>query len=147
MENRNGLLAAIDVHNPIVRSESKMAVIQLDRLKSSGQAKPSSVGGDKNYHTKEFVRECRARGVVPHVACVKGRKTPGLDGRTTGGMAYRVSQRIRKRIEEIFGWGKDIGKLRKSRHKGEERTNALTKFTGAAYNLVRLAHLEATYET
>lgn len=146
MENRNGLLAAIDVHNPIEQTESKMAVKQLDRLSSSGQAKPSTVGGDKNYHNKEFVRECRKRGIVPHVACVKGRKTPGLDGRTIGRAAYDVSQRVRKRIEEIFGWGKDIANLRKSRQKGEERSGAMVKFGGAAYNLVRLAKLEASCE-
>lgn len=146
MENRNGLLTAIDVHNPIAETESSMALKQLKELRQSKQGRPRSIGGDRNYHNKKFVNVCREEGILPHVACVKGRKTPGLDGRTLQGRAYVTSQRIRKRIEEIFGWAKDVAGIRKSRYVGEERTGAFVKWGGAAYNLLRQAKLEMNYE-
>lgn len=142
MENRNGLLAALSVHNPIAETEATMGLQQLDQLSACGQAAPRSVAGDKNYHTKNFVNECRQRGIGPHVAQVKGRHTDGLDGRTTRSGAYQTSQRIRKRIEEIFGWVKTVGGFRKSRYRGIARTQACALFVGAAYNLVRMARLE-----
>lgn len=143
MENRNGLLAALDIHNPIGQQEPAVAIGQCQRLEASGQASPSSLGGDKGYHTKDFVGGCRARGIAPHVAEVKGRSTPGLDGRTTRCRAHITSQRIRKRIEEIFGWVKTVGGFRKSRYRGIARTQGWASFVGAAYNLVRMAGLEA----
>lgn len=142
MENRNGLLAALDIHNPIAESEATVSVKQIDELESRQQGWASSVGGDKGYHTKAFVKDCRERGIRPHVAQVKGRRTDGLDGRTTGSVGYAMSQKIRKRIEEIFGWVKTIGGFRKSRYRGTKRTQACASFVGAAYNLVRMANLE-----
>ena len=142
MENRNGLLAALDIHNPIEQTEATVGLKQLEELTQGGQARPRSVGGDKNYHTKAFVGECRDRQIGPHVAQVKGRRTPGLDGRTSRGSGYQASQKIRKRIEEIFGWVKTVGGFRKTRYRGRERTQACAFFVGAAYNLVRMARLE-----
>lgn len=142
MENRNGLLAAIDIHNPIETSEADMALDQMEVLARDEQGLPQSVGADKNYQTKHFVRECRDRGVKPHVACIKNRKTPGLDGRTTGSRGYRLSQRIRKRIEEIFGWMKTVGLLRKVRYRGVAKIQSWIQFVGATFNLVRMANLE-----
>ena len=80
--------------------------------------------------------------MVPHVACKDGVKVSGLDGRTTGKASYRISQRIRKRVEEIFGWIKTVGGLRRSRYRGRERTQAWGYFVAGTYNLLRLARLE-----
>jgi transposase len=142
MENRNGLLAAIGIHNPIQSSEADMALDQMEALAVAEQGLAVTLGGDKGYHNKAFVGECRDRGVKPHVACVRNRTTPGLDGRTTSSAGYKTSQRIRKRIEEIFGWMKTVGLFRKTRYRGIERTQTWVNFLGATYNLVRMANLE-----
>ena len=78
---------------------------------------------------------------MPHVACKDGVRVSGLDGRTTSKESYRLSQRIRKRVEEIFGWIKTVGGLRRSRYRGLERTQAWGYFVVAAYNLLRMARL------
>ena len=80
--------------------------------------------------------------IAPHVACKEGVNVPGLDGRTTGKESYCVSQKIRKRVEEIFGWIKTVGGLRRSRYRGRERTQAWGYFVAGTYNLLRLARLE-----
>ena len=141
-ENRNGLLAAIDVHNPIGSSEADVALDQIGALAGSGQGDPQTLGADKGYHTRKFVGQCRDRGTRPHVACVKNRKTPGLDARTTGSKGYETSQRVRKRIEEVFGWMKTVGLLRKTRYRGIAKIQSWVHFLGASYNLVRMANLE-----
>ena len=102
---------------------------------------PVSVGGDKGFHNKEFVGFCREHDIRPHVAEVKNRKVEGLDGRTTGSTGYQTSQRIRKRIEEIFGWCKEIGGLRRLKHRGLERMGLNATLVVTAYNLVRMAKL------
>lgn len=147
MENRNGLLGAIDIHNPLETGEAQMALDQMEALAATGQGVPSTVGADKGYHTKGFVGGCRQCGIRPHVAQVKKRTTPGLDGRTTASGGYTTSQRIRKRIEEIFGWMKTVGLMRKSRYRGIDRTQSWVHFVGATYNLVRMANLELCAET
>jgi hypothetical protein len=78
------------------------------------------------------------------VACKEKVKVPGLDGRTTTKAGYQVSQRIRKRVEEIFGWMKTVGGLRRSRYLGLERTQAWGYFVAGTYNLLRLAKLRAS---
>jgi len=102
-----------------------------------------TVGGDKAYDTREFVQSLRALNAVPHVAqnC-KGRNS-AIDGRTTRHPGYAISQRLRKRVEEIFGWMKTVGNLRKTRHRGEERVGWVFTLTAAAYNLVRIRNLTA----
>lgn len=143
MENRNGLLASFEIHDPIEQSEAQVALSQVDAVAKLGQGRIRTLGADKGYHTKRFVGGCRDRKVAPHVACVKGRKTAGMDGRTTTARGYATSQKVRKRIEEIFGWMKTVGGLRKSRYRGIERTQAWGCFVGASFNLVRMASLEA----
>lgn len=140
MENRHGLCVDLQVTPSVGVTEPQIALSQLQNLAASGH-KPRSAGADKNYHTREFVAGCRAMGVAPHVAQVAGRKVPGLDGRTTGSKAYQISQRCRKRIEEIFGWGKTIGGLRKTRYRGVERTHGCLQMVAATYNLLRMAKL------
>src|SRR5659263_63154 len=102
-----------------------------------------TVGGDKAYDTREFVQSLRALKAVPHVAqnC-NGRKS-AIDGRNTRHPGYVVSQRLRKRVEEIFGWMKTVGNLRKTRHRGTERVAWVFTLTAAAYNLVRIRNLMA----
>jgi transposase len=141
MENRHGLLSDIAVSGVTETTEPKAALAQLrQQAKRTGRT-PATVGADKNYHTAEFVRGCRQRQIAPHVAEMKGRKTPGLDRRTTQQDNYALSQNKRKRVEEIFGWMKTIGGLRRSRYLGLERTGLWAYLVGAAYNLVRMARL------
>ena len=105
---------------------------------------PQTVGADKGYHHKEFLRVCRERRIAPHVSCKENLKLDGLDARTTARPGYPISLRIRKRIEEIFGWMKTVGGLRRSRYRGMERTQAWGHFVAATYNLLRMARLEAS---
>jgi len=143
MENRHGLCADFALHNPIREPETEMALRQLDehtQLHRGTAAK--TLGTDKNYHQKGFVGGCRQRGVSPHVACKDGVSVAGLDARTTDRSGYQTSQRIRKRVEEIFGWVKTVGGLRRSRYRGRERTQAWGYFVVGTYNLLRLARLE-----
>lgn len=143
MENRQGLCADFTIHNPIAEPEPVAALRQLDQHRKLHEGvAPTSLGADKNYHRKDFVQGCRQRGLKPHVACKEAIKVPGLDGRTTGSLAYRVSQIIRKRVEEIIGWIKTIGGLRRSRYRGTERTQAWGYFVAGTYNLLRMARLE-----
>ena len=99
-----------------------------------------TVGGNKGYGTRGFVETLRNLGATPHVALKAMSRT--LDRRTTGHAGYDISQRVRKRIEEIFGWMKTIGGLRKLRHRGGARVNWQFLLASAAYNLVRMRTLE-----
>jgi transposase len=144
MENRNGLCAEFSVHNPITEPEPVMALRQLaEHSQLHAGVEPKTIGADKNYHQKLFVQGCRQQEIIPHVACKDGIKVEGLDGRTTGQASYTVSQRIRKRVEEIIGWIKTVGGLRRSRYRGLERTQAWGYFVAGTYNLLRLAKLGA----
>lgn len=143
MENRNGLCADFTIHDPIARPEPAVALQQVaahQKLHEGVQVK--TLGADKAYHRKDFVAACRAGAMAPHVACKERVKVPGLDGRTTAQESYRVSQRVRKRVEEIFGWVKTVGGLRRSRYRGRERTQAWGYFVAGTYNLLRIARLE-----
>ncbi len=141
MENRSGLCVHFEVTPAVGVTESQTALGQIQQLAERG-FEPQSVGADKGYHQSEFVQGCRAAGVTPHVAEIKGRKVPGFDGRTKK-QGYQASQRVRKRIEEIFGWMKTTGGLRKTRYRGVERTHACAQMVVATYNLLRLAKLAA----
>lgn len=138
MENRNGLLEDIQVSEASNRAEREVATEMLEAAVSSPRA---TVGADKGYDTKEFVAKCRDRGITPHVASKK--VYSAVDGRTTRHAGYKVSQRIRKRVEEIFGWCKTVGGFRRTRYKGRARTQFMAYLVGAAYNLVRIARLMA----
>ena len=100
-----------------------------------------TIGADKGYDTADFVTMCRRMNVTPHVA---RRQTSKVDGRTTRHSGYQVSQRIRKRVEEIFGWVKTVGGGRKLRYKGVARNRLWWELTAAAYNLLRMAKLALT---
>jgi transposase len=143
MENRHGLCADFTLHHPITESEPAVALRQLDEHRELHEGTtPATIGADKAYHQKLFVSGCRARAVAPHVACKNGVRVSGLDGRTTARSGYQTSQRLRKRVEEIFGWMKTVGGLRRSRYRGRERTQAWGYFVASTYNLLRMARLE-----
>ena len=144
MENRNGLCADFTLHNPITASEPVVALQQADAHRQLHDGvNLKTLGADKGYHQKDFVRGCRERGIVPHVACKANVQVAGLDGRTTTQRSYQVSLKIRKRVEEIFGWIKTVGGFRRSRYRGLERTQAWGYFVAGTYNLLRLARLAA----
>jgi len=140
MENRHGLCVQMEVTSA-VQTETRASRELLARQIDVSEVAPHSVGGDKHFHNQEFVGFCRAHDIRPHVAQVKDRKVGGLDGRTTSTLGYQTSQQIRKRIEEIFGWCKEIGGLRRLKHRGLERVGLNTTLVVAAYNLVRMAKL------
>jgi IS5 family transposase len=140
MDNRHGLITDLSVTPSVGVTEPAAALALLARQRKK-HLRPKSVGGDKGYHTRAFVAALRARGIKPHVARKDAHTTPGLDGRTTRSRGYQISQVARKRIEQVFGWGKTIGGLRKTRLKGVARTQHLARLTGAAYNLLRISRL------
>jgi transposase len=143
MENRHGLCAEFTIHNPIAEPEPVMALRQLDEHSQwHGEVNPKTVAADKQYHQQAFIGGCRQRGIAPHVACKEKIKIPGIDGRTTRTTGYQKSLRMRKRVEEIFGWMKTIGGLRRTRYRGMERTQAWGHFVAGTYNLLRMARLE-----
>ena len=138
MENRNGLVVDTRVTPATGRAEREAAVAMLEEIPGSGRV---TVGADKNYDTQEFVATARGFEVTPHVAQNTNGRASAIDERTTRHPGYTISQRVRKRVEEIFGWMKTIGLMRKTRHKGEDRVGWMFTFTAAAYNLIRIRNL------
>ena len=100
-------------------------------------------GGDKGFDTHDFVAELREINVTPHLAQNTSGRRSAIDGRTTRHPGYAISQRIRKRIEEAFGWAKTVAGLRKARHRGLPKIDWQFTLAMAAYNLVRLPKLLA----
>jgi transposase len=140
MENRNGLLIDVVITDATL-FEPKAALPMLDRRRHARHTM-STLGADKGYYNKAFVAKLRSRKIAPHIAQIQGRSAPGLDGRTTRHESYAISQRKRKRIEEIFGWMKTVGGLRKTRFVGIAKTQLAAYLVGAAYNLLRMARLQ-----
>lgn len=133
IENRNGLVVDARV-TPSTGTAEREAALEMAR------GRRGTLGGDKGYDTKDFVREVREAGLTPHVA----QKQPSaIDGRTTRHPGYAVSQRLRKRIEEVFGWGKTVGPLRQVKLRGRAKVGWLTVFVAAVYNLVRMRNILA----
>ena len=135
MENRNGMVVDVTFTQATGTAEREAA---LDMLEGVNGSRRATLGADKGYDTQEFITMCRHMNVTPHVA---RRKTSKLDGRTTRHIGYQTSQRIRKRVEEIFGWVKTVGGGRKLRYRGMERNRLWWELTAAAYNLLRMAKL------
>jgi Transposase DDE domain len=104
---------------------------------------PITLGADKGYDTGDFVMELRNRSATPHVAQNNSGRRSAIDGRTTRHPGYAVSQCIRKRIEEAFGWAKTVAGLRKMRHRGLPKVDWQFTLAMAAYDLVRLPKLLA----
>ena len=137
MENRNGLVMDFVVSGATGTSERDAVPVLLDDARERG-FRPRTLAGDRGYDTRQCVKEMRDRGVTPHVA---QRTRSAIDGRTTRHSGYRDSQKIRKRVEEIFGWMKTVGGFRRTRYRGVERTGLAGYFVATAYNLVRMANL------
>jgi len=151
MENRNALIVDTALTQATGKAEREAALVMIDRRRTRRRITPKRItlGADKAYDVAEFVAELRQRKVTPHIAIDghltktgKRRKT-ALDARTTRHPGYAVSQRIRKRIEEGFGWIKTTGNLAKTRHRGLERVAWNFALTAAACNLVRIPKLLA----
>lgn len=136
MENRNGLVVDLRLTEANGTAERTAA---LDMLLARPGKQRKTVGADKNYDTKEFVKRCRAANITPHVA--RKKKYSAIDERTTTFPSYGISQRVRKRVEEIFGWTKTVGGGRKLRYQGLEKNRLWFTLTTTAYNLVRLVRL------
>jgi transposase len=136
LDNRHGLVANVCVTAATGTAEREAALLLLSTASDA-----ATVGGDKGFDVSSFVAEVRARGATPHVA----QKVTGsaIDGRTTRHAGYAISQRKRKLIEQVFGWMKTVGGLRKLRHRGGELVDWIVTFTAAAYNLIRLRTLLA----
>jgi transposase len=139
-ENRNGLVVAFTVTQATGRCEREAALALLDTHRPRGSRR-RTLGADKGYDTRDFVADCRARRVTPHVAQnISGRRS-AIDGRTTRHVGYGISLIVRRRIEEVFGWMKTVGGFRQTRFKGRRRTEFAGTIAAAAYNLIRLANL------
>jgi transposase len=140
MDHRHGLPVDVEITDATGYAERQAALKMLDRLPERTGRR--TVAGDKAYDTADFVEGCRERGITPHVACNEGRRGgSALDGRTTWHAGYRVSQRIRKRIEEGFGWGKDGRPLRKMKVTGRAKVRFMATLTVSCYALLRVAKL------
>src|SRR5829696_1706359 len=140
MENRNALLVDAELTTADGYAERATALEMLARLPKT--ARRRTVAGDKGYDTHGFTTEVRAMGFTPHVAQNTARQRSAIDGRTTRHPGHAVSMRIRKRIEEPFGWIKTIGGGRQLRYQGRERNRAWFKITAAVYNLIRITTLD-----
>jgi IS5 family transposase len=140
MENRNGLLVDLRVEQATGYGERVGALAMLDQHLSEPER--VTLGADAGYDTADFIAACRERGITPHVAMTRDkRRRSAVDGRTTRHSGYAVSQRIRKRVEEIFGWTKTVGCFRKTRFRGQKRTQFAAHLVATAYNLLRLSKL------
>ena len=140
MENRNGLLVDLRVEPATGYGERVGALAMLDE--HVPDADGVTLGADAGYDTADFVQACRERGITPHVAQTRDkRRRSAVDGRTARHAGYEISQRIRKRVEEIFGWTKTVASFRKTRFRGQARTQLAAHLVAAAYNLLRIAKL------
>lgn len=136
MENRNGLIADLLVVPATGLAEREAALAMLDRTLPG--TKRITLGGDKGYDVASFIGDLRDRNVTPHIAAKDNSR---LDQRTRRHEGYSISQVVRKRVEEIFGWCKTVGNFRRTRYKGVDRTQQAAFMVGAAFNLVRMANL------
>jgi transposase len=140
MENRNGLAVDVRVTRAVGHAEEAAAIeMAVEQKKTTARV---TIGADKGYDSEEFVEALRQRGITAHVAQNdSGNRSSAIDRRTTRHEGYKVSQRKRKLVEEVFGWVKTVGGLRKTRHKGAPLVDWMFTFTVAAYNLVRMRNM------
>jgi len=138
MENRHGLVAEVEVLQATGTAESTAALIMIESVPGDHTV---TVGADKAYDNKQFVTQARNLNATAHVAQNNQHRKSAIDGRTTRHPGYAVSQTKRKRVEEIFGWMKTVGGMRKLRHRGLELVRWMFTFSAAAYNLVRIRNL------
>ena len=140
MENRNGMLVDFQTTQATGTAERDAVPVMIDEARERG-FHPRTLGADKGYDTRGCVKALRQRGVTPHVAQNTSGRSSAIDGRTTRHPGYEISLRIRKRVEEIFGWMKTVGGFRRTRYRGLDRTGLAGYLVATAYNLVRMAKL------
>ncbi|SFQ40981.1 IS5 family transposase [Variovorax sp. 770b2] len=139
MEHRTGLVVGAVVTHADGYGERAAALAMLDTLPGRH---PRTIAADKAYDTRDFVRACRERRVTPHVASHATRwGGSAIDARTTRHPGYAVSQTKRKRIEEHFGWGKTVGRIRQTVYRGLQRVDQQFKLTMTASHIVRMARI------
>ena len=139
MENRSGLVVGAVVSHADGMGERVSALRLLDATPGK-HAK--TVGADKAYDTRDFVADCRTSEITPHVARNEARQGGGaIDGRTARHRGYAISQTIRARVEEHFGWGKTVGRIRQTVYRGIQRVDQQFKLTMTASNLCRMARI------
>ena len=138
MENRNGLAVAVRLTQATGTAEREAC---LEMIEEVGGNRRITLGGDKLYDVREHVDTLRSLKVTPHVAQNESNRESAIDRRTTRHPGYQVSMRKRKRVEEIFGWVKTVGVMRKTRHKGTALVEWMFAISVAAYNLVRMRQL------
>ena len=141
MEHRNALIADMELSAATGYAERETALTLLRRLPR--RARRRTVAADKGYDSKDFVAGCRELGVTPHVSQNTTNRRSAIDARTTRHPGHEISLRIRKRIEEPFGWMKTVAGGRKLRYIGLQRNRAWFLMTGAVYNLIRITALDA----
>jgi IS5 family transposase len=139
-DNRHGLVVDARLTQASGSAEREAALEMARRIPMRRRV---TLGADRGYDAASFVAQLRALPVTPHVAQNQTRRRSAIDGRTTRHAGYAWSQRVRKRVEEVFGWMKTIGLMRKTRHRGAARVGWSFVFAAAAYNLVRMRTLLA----
>lgn len=137
-ENRNGLVVNVSLTEATGTAEREAALTMAEQI--PGGTKRVTLGGDKGYDVKSFVAGLRELNVTPHVA---QKQNSAIDRRTTGHEGYAISQRKRKRVEEVFGWLKTVALQRKTKFRGPDRVGWMFTLAAAAYNLVRMRNLQA----
>ena len=140
--NRHGLLMDFTVGHATGTAEREAVPEILDGVRKRGY-RPRTLGADRGYDTQDCVKDMRAQRMTPHVA---RKKHSAIDGRTTRHAGHGVSLRLRKQVEEVFGWMKTVGGLRYTRYRGRDRTGLAGYLVATAYNLVRMAHLPSAPE-
>src|SRR5215218_1489073 len=140
MENRSALIVDAELTTADGYAERAAAIEMLARLPQT--ARRRTVAGDKGYDTRGFITDVRELGFTPHIAQHTNGRRSAIDGRTIRHLGHQVSMRIRKRIEEPFGWIKTIAGGRQLRYTGRERNRAWFKMTAAVYNLIRITNLD-----
>jgi hypothetical protein len=139
MDHRHGLIVDVEVSEADGFAERATAIKLLDRNNSRERR---TVSADKAYDTAQFVADCRERGITPQVAMnITAHRGSAIDARTTRHAGYIASQRMRKRIEECFGWSKDGRPLRKMKLYGKRKVEFLTTLTVGIYTLLRVTNL------
>lgn len=136
IDNRHGLVVNAEATQATGTAEREAAIAMASALPDG-----TTLGADKGYDTRDFVEALRRLGVTPHVAQNTSNRSSAIDGRTTRHAGYLVSQQKRKLIEEVFGWLKTVGLMRKLRHRGTRRVDWMFTFATAVYNLVRIRNL------
>jgi transposase len=159
IENRHGLVLAVEVNSPLDNSEPNTALSLIDRIKKRFKLKPKTLGADKGYDQGPLLRGLERRKIRPHVAMKDGKiggETAWYRRKNKANIAarqrmrrhlktvgYKISQRCRKKIEEWIGWAKTIGGLYRTRLIGHRKTGQQAHLAGAAFNLIRMRNLAA----